>query len=361
MKRLISGLLCAAALSAAAGEAKVTRVGAVNWDCSTPSFTFFGHYATQSLGPEKFRDRTPYYAKVVGKDKIDYRFRTVAEYEREMQYAIDAGIDYFAYCWYDKMPQPPPRPSIRAATADPFVHEITRARQLHAKSVLRDKLHLCAILVSCHLFSDDELADLATEMREPWYEKVEGRPLVYLFFGLGPIERLREICRRDGTPEPYAVLMDTRGQLVTEKTRPQLQAISSYGYTGDGKDFAAFTANAMSANASRANVGLPAIPHFATGWDPTPRIENPVPWANYPAGRPYQVAKSAADFLYMASELKKWMNANAEKCPTGHVMTFAWNEFEEGGWICPNLGADGRPDTSRVKAFAEAVRILKDK
>ena len=54
----------------------VTRVGAINWDCSLPSTTFFGHYATQSLGPEKFRDRTPYYAKVVGKDRIDYADRT---------------------------------------------------------------------------------------------------------------------------------------------------------------------------------------------------------------------------------------------------------------------------------------------
>lgn len=354
-------MACMCTASAAFAAAKVTRVGAVNWDCSAPSYTFFGYHATKSLGPEKFRDRTPFYAKVVGKDKIDYRSRTLSEYEQEMRYAIDAGLDYFAYCWYDKIPQPAPRPTIRAATADPNLHEITKARQLHVKSILRDRLHLCAILVTCHYYSNAELTDLACEMRESWYEKIDGRPLVYLFsnIDLGVVERLREICRREGAGDPFAVIMDWRGASITDKNRPFYQGICSYAYTGDGKDFAEFTKKAISANDNRANVGLPAIPHFATGWDPTPRIERPVPWADYPAGRPYQVAKTEADFLLGATALKDWMDANAAKCPTGHVLAFAWNEFEEGGWICPNLGKDGRPDSMRVRAFARAVRHLK--
>ena len=27
-------------------------------------------------------------------------YRTVSDYEKELCYAIDAGIDFFAYCWY---------------------------------------------------------------------------------------------------------------------------------------------------------------------------------------------------------------------------------------------------------------------
>ena len=84
--------------------APVARVGAVNWDCSVPSSTFFGKASTRALSPAKYRDRTPYYAEVVGSDSIDYRERTLEEYEQEMRYAIEAGIDYFAYCWYDRTP-----------------------------------------------------------------------------------------------------------------------------------------------------------------------------------------------------------------------------------------------------------------
>ena len=347
-------------LAGIAAEAQVRRVGAVDWDCSLPSSTFFGRHATRSLGPEKFRDRTPYYAQPVGKDKIDYADRTLAEYEREMRHAIDAGLDYLAYCWYDQVPQPAPDPSAASAPADPHVHELVRARLLHARSPLRDRLHLCAIIVTCHAYSDHELTALAREMRNPWYEKVGGRPLTYLFQGVGPIERLRGICRREGAGDPYAVLMgDGVFRRLPPKNRAQVQALCAYAFTGDGKDFAAFTAKAVAANTARAQLGLPVIPHLATGWDPTPRIEHPVPWVRYARNHSYQFARTAADFRLMANETKKWIEANAERCPTGHVLAFAWNEFEEGGWICPVLGSDGQPDTSRCGHFAEAVRILK--
>ena len=31
-----------------------------------------------------------------------------------------------------------------------------------------------------------------------------------------------------------------------------------------------------------------------------------------------------------------------------------WNEFEEGGWICPNVGAGGNADLGRLTAFQRA-------
>ena len=210
MKNKVSALLLVTALAAAdmSAATPVMRVGVINWDCSVPSWTYFGTAATRSLGPEKYRDRTPYYAEVVAPGKIEYRHRTLAEYEREMQYAIDAGIDYFAYCWYDLHPQATYTDAVKPSDADGHLQEITFARLNHAKSVLREKLHLCAILVTVHPYSDDELTRLALEMREPWYEKVGSRPLVY-FFSIRPkpVARLREICRKLGVGDPYAVGM----------------------------------------------------------------------------------------------------------------------------------------------------------
>ena len=114
----------------------VTRVGAVNWDCSVPSSTFFGKASTRALGPAKYRGRTPYYAEVTGPDSIDCRERTLEEYEREMRYAIEAGIDYFAYCWYDRTPPPGSIDGMSETSkaADGHLQELTRARQLHARS-----------------------------------------------------------------------------------------------------------------------------------------------------------------------------------------------------------------------------------
>lgn len=38
------------------------------------------------------------------------------------------------------------------------------------------------------------------------------------------------------------------------------------------------------------------------------------------------------------------------------VITYAWNEHDEGGWLCPTLGADGEPDTRRVEAMGKVLR-----
>ena len=71
------------------------RVSAVNWDCSLPSSAFFGYFQTRTLSPKKYRTATPYYADVLEENKIDYHVRGQEEFDRELQYAIDAGIDYF--------------------------------------------------------------------------------------------------------------------------------------------------------------------------------------------------------------------------------------------------------------------------
>jgi len=44
-----------------------------------------------------------------------------------------------------------------------------------------------------------------------------------------------------------------------------------------------------------------------------------------------------------------------------HILTFAWNEFEEGGWICPTWTPAGEPDTSHTDAFRDVVRYWRER
>ena len=104
-----------------------TRVGVINWDCSPPSDTWFGGYQTRSLSPARYRYLTPYYADVKGPDEISYHRRTPAEYDRELQYAVDAGIDYFAYCWYGEDPHATRVPLHSGRSASCEDHQIGRA------------------------------------------------------------------------------------------------------------------------------------------------------------------------------------------------------------------------------------------
>ena len=361
MKNLTSLLLVGVAAMAVHAGAEI-RVGAVDWDCAVPRGTYFGNATANSLGPEHWRDRTPYYAKVLGKDKINIPYRTLAEYEVELQYAIDAGLDYLAYCWYDRNPNQTPDPE-HACSACGHLQEITYERLMHAKSVLREKIHLCAILVAAHPYSDVELTDLALEMREPWYEKVGDRPLVYYgFTQKGDVaQRLRKICRKVGAADPYVVFMNndpkTIARLGAEKA---VDAACSYAQACSGS-FREMVDMMLERNSKRASSGLPVVPHLTTGWDGRPRIEHPTPWTKggYNPTWTYDSAKNEEEFVLAATKLKAWMKENAAACPTDHVLAFAWNEFEEGGWICPNIGADGKPDTRRVTWFRAASDILK--
>ena len=341
---------------------EVRRIGAINWDAALPKTTFFGRHAANSLGPEKFRDRTPYFAKVVAPGEIEFPERTQADYDREFQYAIDAGIDYFAYCWYDACP---PEGSIvkgAAAKADGHTAELVKTRNMHLRSSMRERLSLCAILITAHPYSDAALKDLAIAMKESCYEKIDGRPLVYFFMGdmIEPLGRLRRFCREAGVGEPYAVFMDNFGGSPKEKFAGA-DALSAYSCSHSATNHQEFFEWCLKDNSKRVKSGKPVIPMFAVGWNPSPRIERPVPWVKYPA-RTYAPAATEAELVDSAKKLGEWIHANAAACPTGHVLVFAWNEFEEGGWICPNSDTSGKADLGRLKAFRHACRpaLLKE-
>ncbi len=334
-------------------------IGAINWDCSLPSSTFFGHHATKSLSPRRFRHATPYYADILGEDRIDYHVRTAEEYDRELRYAIGAGIDYFAYCWYGDDPGKDGDPSGAdlAARVDGKVHELTYARKMHARSALREKIRMCAVIVMCHPWTEREWRDFANATKESCYQTVDGRPLVYLFGGYDKdyISQLRRVFADNGAQDPYVAFLNN-GMDNSGGDYSLADAVSSYAGRGEGcATYAEHVDRMVAANEDRKKYGLTVIPHFAIGWDPSPRIVNPVPWCRYP-DIPYAPTPNGAELLDGAHRLGDWIRANRAVTDTGHILSFAWNEFEEGAWICPTIAADGGVDTRRTEAFAQVVK-----
>ena len=43
-----------------------------------------------------------------------------------------------------------------------------------------------------------------------------------------------------------------------------------------------------------------------------------------------------------------FVNEHPEICIARAVIIYAWNEYDEGGWLAPTRAADGRPDTGRL-------------
>ena len=335
------------------------RIGAVNWDCSLPPETYFGYYQTNSLSPHKFRSVTPFYADILGEDKITYHYRTQAEYDRELSYAIDAGIDYFAYVWYGEEGSKK-HVQTRPDSCSHKVHELTYARRMHVKSTLRDKIRMCAI-VGAHPFTEGDIRELVLTMREPYYEKVDGRPLVYIFNGcrLEIIEPIREMCDRLGIIQPliialYNYTVDPEGEY------PGAEGLSAYTCEkSDITRYAELSQAVIAENESRRQTGLKIVPLYSVGWDPSPRVERPCPWYGYP-NVPYMQSATEEELLAGAKDLTVWIKTKAKDAFFGHILTFAWNEFEEGGVICPVFGKNGEIDFSRTQAFSKVSTYFKE-
>lgn len=335
------------------------RIGAVNWDCSLPPDTYFGYYQTRSLSPKKFRTVTPFYADVLAEDKITYHYRSQEEFDVELMYAIDAGIDYFAYVWYGEEGSRNCEPK-GPNSCSHKVYELTYARKMHMKSALREKLHFCAI-AGAHPFTEEDIRELVRAMHEPFYEKIDGRPLLYVFNGrrMEFIEAVRSMCIAENVPAPYVVPLYS-GITDPDADHFGVDALSAYTCERSGIDtYRELSETVMAENESRRLTGLPIIPLYSTGWDPSPRVEHPCPWYGYPNER-YMKFASEEELLEGADVLVSWIREKAEVQFAGHILSFAWNEFEEGGIICPLMNEQCEIDISRLKAFRKVSDYFKN-
>ena len=336
------------------------RIGVVNWDCSLPPNTFFGSYFAKTLSFKKWRSRTPYYADVLSEDNVCCHYRTAQEFDQELEYAIAAKIDYFAYVWHSDNRNAVRRADLPTSVTHPHVWTQDHARKLHQQSALAQRIKLCAIILSSQPYIPEDFQSMAQAMKQPYYETVNGRPLVYVFGGyrLDVIEQLRTFPKQYGTEDPYIVFMNN-GVKSENGDYSKADAVSAYACENkeDIDTYAELIDILLAQNQNRLKYNVNCIPLFTVGWDPTPRIETPIPWYSYPKKR-YAKDPTPEELEQGALRLAEWMRENRGRMAVDHVLTFAWNEFEEGAYLCPTLNPDDSANTDRVECFARIVDIF---
>jgi hypothetical protein len=211
---------------------------------------------------------------------------------------------------------------------------------------------------------DATIAQFVGLFKEPTYQKVcGGRPLLYVYtcdklvshFGSAEAAgdafgRLRAASEKAGTGAPYLVAQVwpnlTTAPFLDAVGFDALGAYSAQGNTNSGAPYAKLVEmNRWYWNQYKA-AGREVVPLVNAGWDGRPR--------NYP-GAWYETAKPAevADAVKAALN---WTRANPNTCRAGTVLVYAWNEYDEGGWLCPTLNSDGTANTERLQALASVLK-----
>ena len=347
----VGGLAPAEDSSRTVNAVDAPTLGAIRWDGWTPGDENFWGIADQwSLHAGFYGDRLPFYARASGTDPEWYAYATGVSGEQdiidaELAYAKSAGINYFAYVWYDQ------------------AWALAKARLLHARSSKRNDVKMAYI--NWNTSSEAGARESCQEMAASHYMKVLGdRPLVYVFDPYSTITRqnvdaLRSSCQQLGTGTPYIVAMNADGVAAAAQARTLgFDAISSYftGAVAPGEPYARLAERTVNMLNNHARQGPSVVPWVSAGWDPRPRLA-------YTGGYPYAPRYAPGYNLPAESWAIRSEVFNAfhfvhnwpHLVPANTAIVYAWNEFTEGGWLCPVRKGD-RIDTSRLDDLRQVNR-----
>lgn len=327
-------------------------VGAIRWDAwSGGSVTA---EVERTLSPAKYHDRLPWFAEVIGEDKVRIRGDRAEIMDREIQFAAGAGLDYWAFLLY------------------PESSPMSNAIQQYLKSDKRRQLNFCLILHNAFSVGDDrwpaERDRAVALLKEPGYQTVlRGRPLVYAF-QISPrgatlaarVKEFRQAARQAGL-DPYMVYMGWNPAADFERSsREGFDAVSAYAHGGAQRTFEELSRSLESGPWQTAvKARTPYIPLVTTGWDKRPRKDHPVSWEKGHAYHRQETFPSTATPREIADHLSRalaFVRGQADLCPANAVIIYAWNEHDEGGWLSPTWTAAGQPNTQRLDAIRSILR-----
>jgi hypothetical protein len=338
-------LLVPAVVQAAEGGAPRPLVGAIRWDAWAG-----GEVTAQverTLGPQKYHARLPWFAEVLGDGRVRIDGGRQEVMDREIGFAAQAGLDYWAFLLY------------------PEASSMSQSLRLYLTSAARHRIGFCVILHNSFKVSDAqwprECQRVVDLLREPGYQTVlGGRPLVFAFQTRE--DRMAEFLQaaKAAGVDPYCVLMGWSPPGDFQRAAPLgFAAVSAYAFGSADATFAQLCRRVEVDYWQRAaTAGVPYVPLVTTGWDKNPRKENPVSWEKDHGYHRQTVFPAAATPAEIAAHLQRaltFVREHPQICPANTVIVYAWNEHDEGGWLCPTWTPTGAPDTERVEAIGRVL------
>jgi hypothetical protein len=341
---------------------RLPLVGAIRWDAWFGDLSDVGLMVEKTLGPRHWHDRLPFFAQADSDTSVQVRGNTQAVMDQEIAYAAAAGMDYWAFVIY------PPADALSVA-----LHQ-------YLTSPIKSRINFCLNLQGGWLGSEAAWPDCVqlylSHFREPTYQMVLGsRPLVYLFnasdmlgagrfgsedFARQAFDTVRAACRDGGVGDPYLVVQDwspaTAHRFVKLLGGDAVSAYASDG-RGQGAPFADLAAHTQAWWDEFAATGSPVVPLATAGWDPRPRIETRTPWHDYGSADYYYQPPAPQALANHVQAAVHWVRDHPKSAEADAILIYAWNEFDEGGWLAPTL-SEGTARLDALKLVLGARRAL---
>ena len=331
-------------------------VGAIRWDAwngdagPDQSSINAGLWAESAISPAQWHYRLPFYTTVSASSTIQVRLDSQAM-DQEIAAAKAGGLSYWAFDYY-------------GASSG-----LTRAFNFYLASAHKSDINFSLILLNGGL-TENWPTNVVNLLTDPQYQTVlSGRPLIYVFkYGMpggstnsidvptwrANFDSLRIAAQVAGLPNPYIIFLSgtTNDTYVNQLG---LDAISAYAVSPTGAADQAVPYNNL-AVANQAywdnakSAGLKVVPPVSTGWDPRPMWDNPPPWgvgthtAYNSTGTPSEIASN----LQFAAN---WTASNPSVAEANTILVYAWNEFDEGGWLDPLLDTG----SERLDAISQVI------
>ncbi|HOZ46459.1 MAG TPA: glycoside hydrolase family 99-like domain-containing protein [Candidatus Hydrogenedentes bacterium] len=352
-------MMIAALLASAEAPRERPAVGAIRWDAWHGSASDVGLTVEKTLAPKHWHYRLPFYGQEIGDTAVEARANTQATMDREIEYAHKAGLDYWAFVVY------------------PEDDALSLGLKLYLSSEKKSLVRFCLNLQGGWEARGgpgswpDRIDRYVPYFREPSYQTVlDHRPLVFLYSveGLvGPgrfetwpaardaFDQLRAAAKAAGVGDPYIVAQGWSPEtLAGQADQLGLDAIGAYASSAGAKagSYAALAAHTERWWDAFKATGREVVPLATAGWDMRPRIETPVPWVDGGDIERYYEAPRPEELGAHLEKAVQWCRANRDTAKAQAILIYAWNEFDEGGWICPTL-SEG---TARLDAIAIALR-----
>lgn len=323
----------------------MTTLGAIRWDAwYDMAVNSPGRYVAASLSPLRWQSRAPLHGDIDGAS-VSWN-ATQATMDAEIAAAATC-VDYWAFLKYP-------------------AGGLSNGFTLFQSSSHKADINWCWMTQTSLLGTTGnyatQVAEIVSHMQQSNYQKVlANRPLLYLYYTDADIatywggsaanlkaalDAIRTGAVGAGLGDPYMVIV--RYSIVsTEALRSTLgmQAVTSYvpimpdAYK---KSWATYAAGTETYWASLRDNASKSVPIMTVGWNPEPRMEIVNPYVAY---KPYfgQFKECATlptygEITAHVAAAYAFVAANSADVESDTILCYAWNEFDEGGWIAPTHG-----------------------